>query len=1100
MKDHDQYWRSLNELEETPEFAAFVEREFSEAAFDPPDAVGRRRFMQIMGASFALAVGGCWEKEEILPFTRRPEGFVPGRTKSYRTAFELGGSAIGLSVTSIDGRPIKIEGNPDHPFSRGGTNSYAQASVLELYDPDRSTRYSRKEGTGRAAADRAAFVAALREARKKAGDGKNLYVLASPSSSPTLARLKKELLEALPQASWVEYTTFSNDNERAGLSEAFGEAVRADYDFEGADVILTLDADPLNDHPAAMKLARQWAKRRDPKNKLNRLYAVESILTATGASADHRLALRAAQVGPFAAWVAAEAGKGKTGAPQPPSGGALADPRVAKFATAVAADIAGSRGGFVVVPGQRQPATVHALAHWLNASLGAVGKTVVYRKDPDGERPAHGQALADLVAAMSARKVQTLVILGENPVYQAPGDVDFAAALGGVENVFHVGLYDDETAELAHWHAPAKHYLTSWGDARTWDGTYTMQQPLMRPLYGGMSALEVVAELAGQQDPDERQLVRQTFSETHGVALGDQPRVEPPKPDAVPTLDGAGGADERAEEAKPDQGAGGAAATAVGGAAAAGGASAAQEGGAAPQPPEGQAGEGGGGAGGAPVATADDLRQGPEGYEPLSAEEKAWMTALHDGYVKDSAFEPVEVSPQGVKVALDPESGQSGLDNGKLEIVFFDDGKVHDGRFANNAWLQETPESRSKLTWDNALYVSPTTAEALGVRDEDLVKVQVGQAAVDLPVIVLPGQPTGSVAVALGYGRRRAGVVGGSEAQKVAVGFDVRALRSTDKPFFAGGVTVNKAGGSYPLAATQDHHAIDPLGGEERERRARLLIRNVDAATYAKNPEVVAEMDHHPPLVSLFNDLEYSGARWAMSIDLNKCTGCAACVVACTSENNVPVVGKKQVRTNREMHWIRVDRYFKGDPENPEVAYQPLPCMQCENAPCEQVCPVGATVHSNEGLNDMVYNRCIGTRYCSNNCPYKVRRFNFHHWNEDLKDPKNQVKLMVINPDVTVRGRGVMEKCTYCVQRIQHAKHDARIEGRGVRDGDITPACAQACPTEAIVFGDLRDPKSRVSKLHAEKRTYSLLQDLNNRPRTRYMARITNPNPALERA
>ncbi|MEZ4439869.1 MAG: TAT-variant-translocated molybdopterin oxidoreductase [Polyangiaceae bacterium] len=1009
------FWRSLKELEQAPSFRAFLEREFPEAALAPLDGVGRRRFLQLMGASFALA--GCrWDEEQILPFSRRPAGQIPGDTMRYRTALEVAGCAVGLEATTFDGRPVKLDGNPDHPASLGATSATLQARILELYDPERSQSFEQRGGSGSLTRiDREAFVAALRDALSlaRASRGAGLAVVASASESPTRARLQAALLAALPEITWVDWEPFDRHAERAGTELAFGEPLRPIHDLAAARRIVCLDADPLGTHPMALANLRGWAAGRAPEEAggevPSRLYAVESTLSTTGANADHRLPLASSRVPAFAARLAAAVAE-RLGRVGPTVAGEAALPlEVEAWLKAVAEDLADHPHESLVIAGDGQPAEVHALAAWLNDALGAVGRTLRHVRAP--HRPSALGGLRALAEKLRGGAIDSLLVLGANPVFEAPGDIDFAAAMRAAKTTFHVGLYGDETAVEATWHAPLAHPLTTWGDGRAFDGTITLQQPLIAPLYGGLSPLEVVAELAGQPDRSAEQLVRDTF-----LALTAGESDEPARDNALPVLIPA-------------------------------------------------------------------------------APERRFRRALETGVVDADAYAVVTPSLRSARIDLSPAAPVA-----DLELTIFDDGKVDAGRLANNAWLQETPETRTKLVWDNALLLGPATAAALGVTDEEVVRLEREGASLELPVYIMPGQAAGTGAVALGYGRRRAGTVGGHVDDGFVVGVDVAPLRRSSSPWLVTGLSLTKTGRRYRLATTQDHWAMDELGMKERERRSHHLVREVSSATYAAEPEVIHEMDHHPPLESLWSREPGEGHQWGMSIDLSKCVGCNACTVACQSENNIPVVGKDEVLNGREMHWLRIDRYFQGDPEMPRVAQQPVACAHCESAPCEEVCPVAATMHSHEGTNDMVYNRCIGTRYCANNCPYKVRRFNFLDYHEDLHrggEANERVRLMVFNPDVTVRPRGVMEKCTYCTQRIKGAKHDARIDGRALRDGDVTPACAQACPTQAIVFGDVADPDAKVSRAHGLKRSYALLAELNIRPRTRYLARIINPNPAL---
>ena len=1001
------YWRSLAELAGTAEFRAMLEAEFPAAA--DSGGLSRRRWLQLMGASLALAgAGGCrWEKAEIVPFVSQPANRVPGQTLHFATAMDLGGSALGLLVTSVDGRPIKIEGNPKHPVSRGATDLAAQAAILELYDPDRSQMIY--EEIARSWEEFASFARPHFAGLKKAG-GAGLRVLAEASSSPTLAGLRAQLLEGFPQAKWCEYEPLSRDSEREGTRLAFGRPHRVHLDLEKARVILCLDADPLGDHPDAVWHARQFARGREVvEGQMSRLYAVESCFSITGGAADHRLALRSSLVG----WFVEALGRAVRERP-----GTLAatpgekTPGVMRFLRAVAKDLLEHRGEGVVVAGPRQPPEVHAQVQEINALLGSVGKTLSYTEDPEPDRSPHVEALESLAEEIGRGQVDTLVLLGGNPVYDAPADLDFAKLLPSARTRIHLGLYRNETARLATWHLPQAHFLESWGDARAYDGTYSIVQPLIDPLYGGKSPIELVAFLLGRKAASGDDLVRETF---RGMVETDW--------------------------------------------------------------------------------------------------EANWKVALHDGLLADSARKAVapalvrsflgEVTPGKGTV---PFSLRENRDSprGELEIVFCRSAALYDGRFANNGWLQELPDPMTRLTWDNAALMSPATARRLGVETGAVVRLRcAGREPVEMPAYVMPGQARGSIAVALGYGRTAAGKVGGSVADGVApVGANVYALRTSRAMHFDTGLAIEPAGRSCPLATTQEHHAIDSVGLEARAERIGPLVREATLDQYRADPEFARHAVHHPPLESLWQEPAYQGHRWGMTVDLSKCIGCGACVVACQAENNVPVVGKERVIRGRQMHWIRVDRYLRGDPEDPRAAFQVVTCHHCENAPCEQVCPVAATVHSHEGLNEMVYNRCVGTRYCANNCPYKVRRFNFFNYHKDLEDPASEVRKMVYNPEVTVRSRGVMEKCTYCVQRIQAAKIDAKNHRRPIRDGEIRTACQQVCPAGAIAFGDLADPQSAVARQlttdpQTAGRAYQMLAELNVKPRTSYLARVRNPNATL---
>ena len=958
-----------------------------------------------MGASLSLAgMTGCrWPREKILPFARRDPGHDPGVALRYATACEAGPGVQGLLVTSYDGRPVKIEGNPRHPINHGAADLLAQGSLLGLYDPDRSKAVIKKEGRGRFRSEWGAFEAfwAERSAGWK-GRGDDLCILAPPSSSPTRAAMQARLQAVYPAARWHEWEPWHRAAEREGALLAFGRPWRTHLRLEPAQVIVALDDDFLFDHPEALRLAREFAAgRRGDGFRMNRLYVAESAMTQTGGMADHRHATAPSQMPALVAGLAA-AVYAKLGAQMPPALAPVAR-EASRFASSspfvqmAAEDLAGHRGHAVVTIGPRQPAALHALVEALNAALGAEGTTVTHTLIEDEARSSPDQSLRELVEAMRSGAVGTLVVLGGNPAFDAPADLDFAGALKGVRTALRLGLHEDETTQACFdqceeaWHLPEAHYLESWGDLRAWDGTLSIVQPLIAPLYDGRTAIEVVAGLAGTGQPKGYELVRETIASRLGA-----------------------------------------------------------------------------------VSTADPF------FEP------AWRRLLEEGLLIDSA-RPAgapELRSDSVAAALaamaPPEARSAAT---ALEILFAPDHRVWDGRYANNAWLQETPDPLTKITWDSAVLLSPGTAAQLGVKADDLVTIKVGGRSVDLAAYLMPGTAPFTAVVHLGHGRRQAGQVADGR------GFDVYPLRTTEGFWSAGAAALSATGRSYPLACTQNHHAIDAIGQKGIDERLPVLIREATLGHYREHPEFARHAVHHPPLESLWPEHVYDGHRWGMAIDLSSCTGCSACVVACTAENNVPVVGKERVSEGREMHWLRLDRYFTGEPESPAVAYQPVACVHCEMAPCEQVCPVAATVHDSEGLNVMVYNRCIGTRYCSNNCPFKVRRFNFFNYRKGL----TATEKMAMNPDVTVRSRGVMEKCTYCVQRIEAARITAKNENRAVRDGDVTPACAQTCPTQAIVFGDLNDPASRVAKLQADARSYAMLSELNIKPRTLYLAKLRNP-------
>ncbi len=986
------YWRSLEEAADTPEFQKLVARKFPSMLDEVSDPVSRRKFMGLMGAAVALSgLVGCRRPlARILPYSRMPEDLLPGVPQQYASVMNFRGVAEGILVTSNEGRPTKIEGNPDHPSSLGATHVWAQAATLELYDPDRSQHLFQGPNQ-RTWQDFAAWVRP-ELARHRADGGARLRFLMESTSSPSVAALADEVARAYPKARWHVYEPVNRDAPIEGSRIAFGRPLRTQLQLDQADVVLSLDSDFLYTEPNSVRHARDFASRRrvaSEKDTMNRLYVVESPFSVTGTMADHRLRLPHVQVAGFAlALAGALSSRGvavagvDAGTTAEASKTLTEDQR--KFLGALAADLAGHRGRSVVLAGSGQPAEVHALVHALNAALSNVGPVVRYTEEPQPQEQT--ASLADLAGAMDRGEVDTLFVLGGNPVYNAPADLRFAERMGKVKNAVHLGLYRDETGSAASWHLPKAHFLESWGDGRAWDGTLSIQQPLIAPLYEGKSEIELLAFLLDRPAQDGHDILQELYGKQWG-ALG---------------------------------------------------------------------------------VTAK------------------WRRALNDGLVAGTAYAEVPASPEGAAVGRAWTGRKFAAAPGpqSLEVVFRPDHRVWDGRWANSGWLQELPDNLTKMVWDNAALVSPATAKALGLATGDMVSLKVGGRALTVAVWVAPGQADHSITLPLGYGRTVAGRIGEGP------GFNAYTIRASDNAHAVQGATIARTGDTYELVSTQTHFTMD----------GRPLMREGTLEEYRKNPEFAKEMAELPKgPTSLYLDREYDfkeGHQWGLSIDLNTCIGCNACTTACQSENNIAIVGKDQVRRGREMHWIRLDRYYVGEMENAEAVHQPIPCMQCENAPCESVCPVQATAHSDEGLNDMTYNRCIGTRYCNNNCPYKVRRFNYYDWNRGM----TEVEKMEKNPDVTVRMRGVMEKCTYCVQRINRVKIDAKNESRAVRDGEIRTACQEVCPTGSIVFGDVNDPQTQVSKLKAQDRDYTLLADLDTRPRTSYLARLRNPNPELESA
>jgi molybdopterin-containing oxidoreductase family iron-sulfur binding subunit len=981
-----EYWRSLEELAGSPAFQEALHREFPKGASEWVDSVSRRGFLKVMGASMALAgMTGCVRLplEPIVPYVRQPEDVIPGRPQFYATAMTLGGYASPLLVESHLGRPTKIEGNDKHPASLGGTDIFAQAHVLGLYDPDRSQSVV-SMGDQRSWQ---AFLTAIRGplSAQKALQGAGIRILTPTISSPTLADQLHNFLKIYPQAKWHVYEPINRDNVLDGAKLAFGQPVETIYDFEKADVIVSLDADFLYaGFPGNVRYIRDFAKRRNPDGKMNRLYVIESTPTTTGAKADHRYPSDGIGI-----WVAAKFLAGSLGlsiSEHTPTTGVFAS---------IAEDLKSHRGSSVVIVGDNQPPETHAMAHAMNQALGNVGKTVFYTDPVDANQTNQMESIKDLAADIGGGKVDLLVILGGNPAYDAPADLNFANLLknGKVPLRVHLGLYQDETAELCQWHVNQTHELEAWGDARAYDGTVSIIQPLIAPLYSGKSALEFVALLTGQADATGYDLLRAYWQKQH----------------ATPDFDA------------------------------------------------------------------------------------FWRKSLHEGWIEGTNLpsKPVPFFLDTGKLRISGVGGWGQTDH--FALNFRRDPTIYDGQFSNNGWLQELPKPMNKLTWDNAVLIGPKMAERLQIKVEDVVELTLTPSGLNGnkitgPVWIQAGHPDNSVTVTLGYGRRRAGRVG------TAQGFDAYALRTTSAPWFSTGLRLRKTGDTYKLASTQGYQSMDtPDGGY------RPLVRETTLEEYRKEPGFAQEEEPAPGL-TLYKPYPYKEEdyAWGMAIDLNSCVGCNNCMLACQSENNIAVVGKEQTVIGRHMHWIRVDAYYQGDRDNPKAFFQPVPCMQCENAPCEVVCPVGATNHTPEGLNDMVYNRCVGTRYCSNNCPYKVRRFNFFLF-QDWETP--QYKMMR-NPDVSVRSRGVMEKCTYCVQRINERRIDAEREDRKINDSqhedELKTACQQSCPAGAIIFGNINDPNSKVSKLKAQARNYSLLGELNTRPRTTYLAEVSNPNPDLK--
>jgi molybdopterin-containing oxidoreductase family iron-sulfur binding subunit len=1057
-KSGKRYWKSLDELADTPAFQELMQEEFPRqaSAGEWVDSVSRRGFLKVMGASFALAgLAGCTKQpdEPIYPYVKQPEDLVLGKPMYFATAHPFPTGAIPVLVKSDAFRPIKVDGNPEHPMSKGKSDGFTQASLLDLYDPDRSP-FPRFRGEQ---ADFTKFQQDFAKAVAATNTGEGIVFLSETITSPTLAAQWKQVQAKYPQAKLVQYEPVNNDTGRAASKAAFGDYYDTQYKLEDADVILSLDADFLGGigFPGFLPMSAAWAERHrfDKDKPMNRMYVVETNPTVTGFKAEHRLALKPSEIDAFAN---ALAGGSST----------LTNPEAQKFLTAALDDIKKSGGRFAVVVGPGSSLAAHTAALAVNAGQGAVGKTVVYTETVVPIPSEHVADLKALVADMNAGKVQWLVMLGVNPLYNAPADLGFEAAFNKVPYSVHLGSHVDETGFYSTWHINKTHYLESWTDARAYDGTISVVQPMIDPLYGGKSAHDVLQALLDPQ------------VSAYDAVLAN----------AATYIGVKGGAAKSAVVSI---------AMASGGAATTGAAKAAS---------------------GAP--------SGGGGFEA------AWGKALHDGWVANTAFTPKTLG------APKAASGGTGTGNpvGGIEISFKPDPSLYDGRYGNNGWLQELPKQVTNMSWDNAALMNMDLMGKLGIEENEAIELTLNGRKIITPVLMSPGHPNDAVTVHLGLGRRaECGRVG------AGVGFNAYALRTADQPLSSGGLTVVRGKGTYDLCVTKVHNIEHrgayaqrdlehPLSDKDgtyslagHEAMERSIIRYATYEEAMKNPGY-AHLGTKDSTDTLVNKVGYNPQgeaipheesfypdnwrydhimevgtgkvlqnKWGMSIDLNSCVGCNACIMSCYAENNIAVVGREQVKIGRIMQWIRIDTYFEGDLHAPRAHFQPMLCQHCESAGCEQVCPVGATIHSPEGLNVMVYNRCVGTRYCSNNCPYKVRRFNFLLYS----DYDTESLKFMRNPDVTVRSRGVMEKCSYCIQRIEAVKIEADKNNRAIEDGEILTACQQACPTDAIIFGNLNDPKARVTKRKAEERDYRVLEDLNYRPRTSYTAGVINPNAEL---
>lgn len=936
-------WQALERVAASPEFTAFLNSRYPSLG-GLLSGTGRRRILQVMAASFAF--GGlagrarAGSEDQIVPYVRQPTGLTPTVPLSYASATLLDGLANGVLVTTFDGRPIKIEGNPDHPWSRGGTDLFGQASVLGLYDPDRSQAVQHLGG----AADWDSFRMAMTTpfAALHATRGKGLRLLTGPVTSPTLIAQIERMKSALPEMHWHSHAPAGREAIYAGAQQALGKPLETRWNFDKANLIVSLDGDFLDSGPQQVGASRAWveARRRSLREgPLLAMHAVAPSPTLTSAKADYHLTVAQHELLPLANALLTKRRGGET--------------PIAQWTDTVVAALEGAQGRSIVLAGTHQPAEVHAATHRINAAYGNIGTTVVYTQPV----VAQAEPLQELVEAMRQGEVAMLVILDTNPVYTAPADSDFGHLLSRVALKVHAGLHFDETAVLSDWHVPLSHPLECWGDARSLDGTASVIQPTIQPLYDGRSAIEILSMLTDAEPQSGYDIVRAFW--------------------------------------------------------------------------RGQMG--------------NDFDSG-------------WRQTLVSGFVRNSAFPVLDITPATKAPSAAPSPAVAGL-----QVLFRPDPTIWDGRFANNAWLQELPKPLTQTVWENVISISPNLAARQSLSNGDIVEVEVAKRQLRGPAWIQPGQHDDVITLRLGYGRRKVGSVGDG------IGYDAYGLRGSTAPWQVAGATLKRAGDSGSVATTQQ---LDDQEGHEYVR-----VQPVGAKPVGDNAAFTQP--------ALYQRQDTDGRAWGMVIDLDSCIGCNACVVACQAENNVPVVGKQQVLAGRDMHWLRVDRYYSGATGNPATRFMPVPCMHCEAAPCEPACPVEATVHDAEGLNLMVYNRCIGTRACSAYCPYKVRHFNFLHYSEASASIQAQR-----NPNVTVRARGVMEKCTYCVQRIVAARIDADAHHRPIPDGSVVTACAGACPTQAITFGNLADKESAVAKARADGRNYALLGELNTRPRTTYLAAL----------
>jgi len=989
------YWKSLKDISTSDDY----DRYLKQSEHHEDNGLSRRNFLSLVAASVALAgLEGCKKPvQKIIPYVEAEIATVPGIPKHYASTMPFKNNALGIIIENHDERPVRVNGNEKHPSSMGKSNSFSQATTLNMYDPDRSrgVRFNGKK------VDWSEYVKYGQSINNKKGEG--LAVLSQESSSPTMQFMHKEFKKIYPDADWIVYEPINNENLYKGIEKAFGKKLQPFNRLENAQTILSIGSDFLGVEDNSIYHTRKFALNRDLKDEkstMNRFYAVESFMTPTGSSADHRLNVPSHEFGIVLKELAGELKKL----------GLNINAKSMKTSNhlwikTVAEDLMKDKGQSIIIGGSDLSPELHCLIAGINSQLEA--PIDYYPLDRS-----HVTSMKDFKALCEKMRkglVDNLIILGGNPVYDAPADYNFEECLSNVKSSVHLSDFYDETSKHCQWNIAQAHFFESWGDAMTYDGYASVIQPQIRPLFDSRSALQVLTPVIFKEDRSSYDTIKKVWKDS--------------------------------------------------------------------------------------IVKESNF-------------ERNWEKVLHDGVYSKSLIKSKKVR-SAKKVSTAVLSKDQILETDKFEVIFTPSSSVYDGRYANNGWLQEIPKPITSLTWDNVAFISMKVAKKLNIKNGQMIQVSLGNASIKVPAWIVPGQNKKTITLELGYGREFSGRIGSG------VGFNVYPLRTSTNMGCAMNASIKVLNETYPIASTQDHYGFEEdklaapgfsnLSGDEVQSRIPDLVKQSTLEEYKKHPEFVQDIvESHKPdkkrswadhsMYNIEPEYDYSkGNQWGMSIDLTSCTSCNACSIACQSENNIPVVGKQQVMNGREMHWIRIDNYFSGDPDNPEVSTQSVACVHCELAPCEQVCPVGATTHSTDGTNQMTYNRCLGTRYCANNCPYKVRKFNFYNYTRDLPE----VVQMAMNPDVSMRFRGVMEKCTYCYQRVSEARIKAENEHRELVDGDIKVACAQSCPADAIKFGDINDPNSEVSKAKRRNRDYALLGQLGTSPRTTYLAKIRNQNPKL---